>query len=291
MHHLLVVAAAALTPTPQLMTLKRTAPSRVLPPQAVVPKWVILPFCIPPFIQAGYAIEATLFPAENGPIGPISPGIFTRIVKSDFVQKGPRMKTVPKDEKPKCKAVKLPPAALDVATGFAREYPRLELEYLWGALLKSYGNQDRALAAVRSNSQILNPSYTFPNTVLESKRVLLTVMSEAEALDVMELNPGVLQCGPSLDMLGADEIRSIARARSMGNSMVPAPLRGPAIALAIGTIGLALLNAQSGGAIPELDALVTALKPLILPLVGSAAFLVLLGQVSTSGSRAEAKSR
>ena len=93
---------------------------------------------------------------------------------------------------------------------------------IFGALCSNHMATRIALAAVRSNSQILNPSYTFPNTVLESKRVLLTVMSEAEALDVMEPNPGVLQCGPSLDMLGADEIRSIARARSMGNSMVPA---------------------------------------------------------------------
>jgi hypothetical protein len=39
----------------------------------------------------------------------------------------------------------------------------------------------------------MNPAYTFPNTVLESKRVLRSMMSEEESLDVMSRNPAVLQ--------------------------------------------------------------------------------------------------
>ena len=31
---------------------------------------------------------------------------------------------------------------------------------------------------------VVNPSYSFPNTILESRRVLLDIMSEAEALEV-----------------------------------------------------------------------------------------------------------
>ena len=38
----------------------------------------------------------------------------------------------------------------------------------------------------------LRPADSFTNTLVESKRVLLTVMSEEEALDVMRLNPAVL---------------------------------------------------------------------------------------------------
>ena len=52
-----------------------------------------------------------------------------------------------------------------------------------------------------------------------------TMMSEEEALEVMLLNPAVLQCGPSLDLLGASEIRNFARLRSAGNALVPPQAR------------------------------------------------------------------
>ena len=64
-------------------------------------------------------------------------------------------------------------------------YRKKELELLWGALLKSYGSSELATAAVVSNPQILNPSYTFCNTMLISKQVLVDMMGEEDALDVM----------------------------------------------------------------------------------------------------------
>ena len=61
--------------------------------------------------------------------------------------------------------------------------------------------------AVLENPQILNPSYSFCNTMLASKDVLFTMLGKEDALDVMLKNPAVLQCGPSLDTLGPDEIK------------------------------------------------------------------------------------
>jgi len=60
---------------------------------------------------------------------------------------------------------------------------------------------------VLENPQILNPSYSFCNTMLASKDVLFTMLGKEDALDVMLKNPAVLQCGPSLDTLGPDEIK------------------------------------------------------------------------------------
>jgi len=57
--------------------------------------------------------------------------------------------------------------------------------------------------------------------MLESKRVLLDVMSEAEALEVMLANPAVLQCGPSLEALGPSEIQAFARLRALGSRCAP----------------------------------------------------------------------
>ena len=64
--------------------------------------------------------------------------------------------------------------------------------------------------------------------MLESKDVLLKVMSQQEALEVMRLNPAVLQCGPSLDTLGPDEIKGFANIRALGNR-IPDSARGVAI--------------------------------------------------------------
>merc|ERR1711924_451999 len=102
-----------------------------------------------------------------------------------------------------------------------------ELEVLW-ALLKCYGTQPLAEQAARDNPQFLNPSYSFCNTMLASQEVLVDMMGKEEVLEVMCKNPAVLQCGPSLDTLGPDEIKGFANIRSLGNK-IPDSLRGVAL--------------------------------------------------------------
>lgn len=243
--------AAKLAPTPALT---RGVASRGGEPVALLPKAIVPFFFIPTYVQIGYAIEANFFDGK---------GPCTRLIKSDFVQKsGAQMKRV-KKEAPKCRSQKLTPAALAIVGEFKKDYPAKELEFLWGALVKVYGSKDRALAGATANPQILNPSYTFPNTVLESKAQLLRVMSEAEAQEVMAKNPAVLQCGPSLDLFGTDEIRMIAEMRSMGNTMVPAAVRPPLVGLLVASVALTIVSAQGDASSPELASLVGALKPLL----------------------------
>ena len=129
----------------------------------------------------------------------------------------------------------------------------------------------------------LRPADSFTNTLVESKRVLLTVMSEEEALDVMRLNPAVLQCGPSLDVLGASEIKSIARARSIGNIIFPEQTRTPIISAGIASIAL-LVFAQQPNADPAVLETVGGLKPLLGAGLVSIFAFVLYG-VSTTGRK------
>ena len=144
-----------------------------------------------------------------------------------------KMSAVKKGQKAKLGPKKMPASMVEVTTKFKKDYPKRDLEVLWAALLKCYGTQALAEEAVRQNSQILNPSYTFCNTMLMSKEVLVGMMGEEEAMEVMMKNPAVLQCGPSLDTLGPDEIKGFANLRSFFNNLIPSDLVGPAIALLI----------------------------------------------------------
>jgi hypothetical protein len=122
---------------------------------------------------------------------------------------------------------------------------------------------------------------SFTNTLVESKRVLLTVMSEEEALDVMRLNPAVLQCGPSLDVLGASEIKAIAQFRSLGNTLFPPAVRTPILGALVATI-LLLVIAQRPGADPALLEAVDGLRPFVGAGVASIFAFVLYGVSTTS---------
>ncbi|EOD25700.1 hypothetical protein EMIHUDRAFT_450349 [Emiliania huxleyi CCMP1516] len=137
-----------------------------------------------------------------------------------------KMKTVTKGAPPRVRGKRLP-------ADIVEEYTRQQLEQLWGALVAAYGSEALAREAVFSNPQIINPSYTFCNTLLLSKDVLFEMMGKEEALDVMLKNPAVLQCGPSLDTLGPDEIKGFANIRGLGNK-IPESARLGLISFTIG---------------------------------------------------------
>lgn len=52
---------------------------------------------------------------------------------------------------------------------------------LWAALVKIYRSPQLAEQAARDNPQIINPSYSFCNTMLASAEVLENMMSREEA--------------------------------------------------------------------------------------------------------------
>jgi len=131
---------------------------------------------------------------------------------------------------------------------------------LWGAALACYGSETLASQAVRDNRQIINPSYSFCNTMLSSRDVLFDMLGREEALDVMVKNPAVLQCGPSLDTLGPDEIKGFANIRSIGNR-IPENVRGPALSFLVALVLLPVL-AQNVEGLQD-SALLNVVKPLV----------------------------
>ena len=149
------------------------------------------------------------------------------------INTGNKMKMTKKGERPKVGPKKLPPEALEIVkTKFKKEYPIRDVEQLWGALLACYGSEKLALQAAKDNYQMLNPSYSFTNTMLASRDILYNMMDKEEALQVMQLNPAVLQCGPSLDTLGPDEIKGFANIRAIGKK-IPENIVGPGIVFLI----------------------------------------------------------
>lgn len=171
-----------------------------------------------------------------------------------------KMKMTKIGERPKVRGRKLSKGALEVTKKFKKEYPMKDIEQLWGALLACYGKEDLALQAVQDNYQMLNPSYSFCNTMLVSRDVLVDMMGKEEALEVMCLNPAVLQCGPSLDTLGPDEIKGFANIRSIGKK-IPEGAAGPAIVALIVLICYPLLAVRVPGL--EDSALTNIVKPIV----------------------------
>lgn len=122
------------------------AATRCEAPIALLPKALFAVFLIPWGIQICYATEVSLG-IVNGP--------FQRFAKSDAVQKGPSMKRM-KKEPPKVRGVRLPAEVTEITRGFKKVYPVKDVEVLWAALLKCYGSQDAALAAARTNPQMVS---------------------------------------------------------------------------------------------------------------------------------------
>jgi len=174
---------------------------------------------------------------------------------------------------PKVRGQKLPADMVEVTQSFKKEYARKDLEQLWGAVMAIYGTQTLAKQAVLENPQILNPSYSFCNTMLASRDVLYDMMGKDEALEVMLKNPAVLQCGPSLDTLGPDEIKGFANLRNFFNNLIPKESQSAAIGLLLAFCLFPIL------AVNNPDLADTGVTNLVKPIVG------ILFAVAIEGSR------
>jgi len=171
-----------------------------------------------------------------------------------------KMKSVRSGQKVKVRGRKLPAEVKEViANKFKKEYPQKDLEALWGTLVQCYGTEALAAQAVKDNWQMINPSYSFPNTMLTSRDVLVDMMGKEEALEVMTLNPAVLQCGPSLDTLGPDEIKGFAQIRNIGTK-IPDNLAVPLIAFTIALVAFPIAAVRVPGL--EDSPLLNIVKPL-----------------------------
>ena len=88
---------------------------------------------------------------------------------------------------------KLAPTTSGTGTGLAS---RQEIDAIWDAFERAYGNRDAALTASRKNSQVLLPFLNSPETITGANRALVTLFGKEGARRIVERNPGVLACAP-----------------------------------------------------------------------------------------------
>ena len=130
----------------------------------------------------------------------------------------------------------------------------------------------RALQAVRSNPTVIHPLYTKPpELIAASKRALVDVMgSEEEALAVLLQNPAVLQCGDSLRLQPASQIKSFAAVRAAADRVPAAASRGVVIVLAaVFAANFAIVRSDDPG--------VAQLAAFVKPVLGAAGATLFLG--------------
>jgi len=93
--------------------------------------------------------------------------------------------------------LELPDEVEGVLTNEELRESRPGVKLLWAQLLEVYPSEADAKEAVRRNSAIVLPYLNRPYHIEGSWRVLNEIMSEAEALEVITKNPGILACNPS----------------------------------------------------------------------------------------------
>lgn len=179
-----------------------------------------------------------------------------------------------------------PPAAvLDISSAtFVSEYDDVEINALWAAVRRCYGDEALAIEAVRRQPYLLNPSYTWPPPLLSrSKAALVDVLgSEEETLEVMMRNPAVLQCGaPGILELGSGEIKLFANLRFYGSQVPPKV----AAASGLGFGGLVFLSIFGAAMDVESQAKLEPLLAIAKPLLGLVFALAIEGsRVAIVGS-------
>ena len=192
----------------------------------------------------------------------------TSLRDSAFIQSGKKMKTMTK-EAPRLKGVRLTQEVREIVDATSvKKYAANELEVLWAALLVCCdGDAQRAALAVRACPQIINPSYSFCNTMLESKKALLSLMSKEEALEVIGNNPAVLQCGPALEDVSAAEVKAIASLRAFGAALFPVQALRWAAVGALATAVFAVIFLQNS-ADPTIVAVLDVIRPSLGAILG-----------------------
>jgi hypothetical protein len=116
---------------------------------------------------------------------------------------------------------------------------------LWAQLLSVYPNEAAALEAIERNSAIVLPYLNRPDFILGSWKVINSMMSPDEALEVITKNPGVLACNPvALSKSDAATIKGAASGVDAVEAVpVAARWAGTALALAA-VVGLVAANAS-----------------------------------------------
>ena len=126
----------------------------------------------------------------------------------------------------------LPPSIEALLVDDDLKESRPGVRILYNRVLHVYPNEDAALEAIARNSALVLPYLNKPFHIDGSWQVLTEKMSEAEALEVITKNPGVLTSNPiGLRGASADEIKRAAAVVDVVEA-VPVNARWGAVAVA-----------------------------------------------------------
>ena len=96
--------------------------------------------------------------------------------------------------------------------GYKQAGQAAEIKILWDTFKACYPSEEAAEAAVNKNSAVILPNLNSPTKITGTYNLLLERFGEAEALDIITKNPGILVCTPgSLSDQSNDDIRNAAQ--------------------------------------------------------------------------------
>ena len=75
--------------------------------------------------------------------------------------------------------------------------PEKEVRAIWSAMVKVYGSQEDARAAVRKNQQVILPYINTPECIVGANAALVGIFGKEGAAEIIRKNPGVLACNPT----------------------------------------------------------------------------------------------
>lgn len=75
--------------------------------------------------------------------------------------------------------------------------PEKDVRAIWSAMVKVYGSQEDARAAVRKNQQVILPYINTPECIVGANAALVGIFGKEGAADIIRKNPGVLACNPT----------------------------------------------------------------------------------------------
>ena len=126
-------------------------------------------------------------------------------------------------------------------------YLQSDVEDLWEALIDAYESEPLANAACKqTRGTILCPIYCSPGLIANSKNALISVLgSEADAAEVMGMNPAILTCGEELYSADPEEIKRLAKLRQQLDKIPPSFMLG-SILVVTAIIGTRIALTQMG---------------------------------------------
>ena len=108
----------------------------------------------------------------------------------------------------------------------AGTYSEAEVESNWDAMVEIYGSEELAAKAVTQvRGTVICPLYTDAKGLRTSYDALVALMGD-ESKEILAQHPAILTCGDDLRNADKDEVRRLAKLRSVADSIPPEVILG-----------------------------------------------------------------